>query len=321
MSLKNEHLGEEGKRGGIDKLRGLLNSRTIHYGKVVEVSNDGSKRIKVSIDGIDNKKKNSELKWCHSLLPLHLNVVPEVGNLVTVILMNSDNPENERTWLGPVVSSLQKIGGQDYLLAKSGREGGLGKLGVSIDTLPEADGVFPGLNDIALIGKVNSDVILKENEVLIRAGKHDLNNVLKLNKKNPSYLNLRVLKPSDINKPVENDKTKKSLNISEDRTDAVLMANKIFLIGRDSNSKIVKPILDKEDHIQLEEDSHPMVHGDVLAEFILRFQIWMKTHIHEGSRLKPDYANTTEQLDRWISENINKMLSKNVYLGGENREL
>ena len=49
---------------------------------------------------------------------------------------------------------------------------------------------FQHRTDVAIIGKVNTDVILRINEVHIRAGKNEDGNILKLNTTNPAEISL-----------------------------------------------------------------------------------------------------------------------------------
>jgi hypothetical protein len=250
------------------------------------------------------------------------NVVPQVGETVKIILMDTNNPFQEREWVGPIVSQPERIKKDPHLFTSlAGKVGGLLQLGRKISTIPEAKGIYPEPNDVSLLGRENSDIQLKTNEVLIRAGQHVLDNPLKLNDKNPAYINMRVLKPSDFNQVTNNDPTAKVLNLSEDRTDTVIMSNKIFLIGRDSNSKVVKPILTKKDHLTLEQSLHPVVYGDVLHEFMVILREWIKGHIHEGGGVAatpPDKSGATVKLETWFTKNLdNRLLSKNVYVGGD----
>jgi hypothetical protein len=132
---------------------------------------------------------------------------------------------------------------------------------------------------------------------------------------------MRVLKPSDLKKNTNNDPTEKELNLTEDRTDTVIVSNKIFLIGRDSNSKVIKPILSKEDHLQLEDNLHPMVYGDVLYDFMVILRQWIKGHIHAGGGVAatpPDASGATIKLEDWFIKNLDdRLLSRNVYVGGD----
>lgn len=298
-------------------------NRVIHYGRVFEVSDDNNMKLKVFIRGVDKvDAKSIDLPWAEPFLPRMFNVVPQVGETVKIILMDTNNPYSEREWIGPIISQPEKIKKDPHFFTSlAGKVGGLLKLGRSINTIPEAQGIYPEPNDVSILGRDNSDIQLKEGEVLIRAGQHIINNPLKLNDKNPAYINIRVLKPSDFNEKINNNPTENELNLAENRTDTVIVSNKIFLIGRDSNSKIIKPIITKEDHIDLEGNLHPMVYGDVLYDFMVILRQWIKSHIHSGGGVAatpPDPSGSTIKLEQWFIKNLDdRLLSRNVYVGGD----
>lgn len=327
---RNESLGD-GDRGSVSKKQLNKYSRVIHYGSVERISDDGNMKLKVLLRGIDKSTSNpfiddeddkNYMVWCEPFLPRMFNVVPQIGETVKIILMDAKNPYIEREWIGPIISQPEKIKKDPHFFTSlAGKVGGLLKLGRSIKTISESEGIYPGPNDVAILGRENSDIQLKANEVLIRAGQHVLDNPLKLNEINPAYINMRVLKPSDLKENTENDVTKKELNLTENRTDTVIMSNKIFLIGRDSNSKVIKPILTKEDHISLEDNLHPMVYGDVLYDFMVILREWIKSHKHSGGGVAytpPSKDNGTDKLEEWFTKNLNeRLLSRNVYVGGD----
>lgn len=316
---RNESLGD-GSRGSVSKKTLDKYNRVIHYGRVLKVSDDNNMKLKVFIRGVDQPNATTDsLPWSEPFLPRMFNVVPKIGETVKIVLMDTKNPFIEREWIGPIISQPEKIKEDPYFFtALAGKVGGLTKLGRSINTIPEADGIYPKEDDVALLGRDNSDILLKKEEVLIRAGKHEIDNPLKLNEKNPAYINMRVLKPSDLKKPENNNKTQQELNLTEDRTDTVIVSNKIFLIGRDSNSKVIKPILTKEDHLKLEDNLHPVVYGDVLKELLEILRSWVKSHVHPYHGLPPDPSGDTVRLEQWFIKNLDqRLLSRNVYVGGD----
>ncbi len=315
---RNEFLGD-GSRGKVSNNTLNKYNRIIHYGRVLRVSDDNNMKLKVFIRGIDKPDDNAEtLPWCEPLLPRMFNIVPKVGETVKIILMDSKNPHVEREWIGPIISQPEKIEEDPHFYTSlAGKVGGFLELGRSIKTIPESKGIYPEPNDVSILGRDNSDILLKKEEVLIRAGKHEIDNPLKLNRKNPAYISMRVLRPSDLDEK-DNSQSERNLNITKDRTDTVIMSNKVFIIGRDSNSKVVKPILTKKDHIKLEKSLHPVVYGDVLKEFLVIFRQWVKSHIHAYPGLPPDPSGDTVKLEEWFVKNLDqRLLSTNVFVGGD----
>lgn len=321
VSGRNESLGDGARGTGKSPLNSEI--KVIYYGRVMQITDDGTNRIKVRIKGLDDKKPtNDDLPWAHSFLPMMLNILPQEGETVKIILMDTKNPDIGREWVGPLISQPDRIKRDPHFYTSmSGREGSLLKLGTSITYLPDTEGVYPKPDDISIIGRNNTDIIQRKEEITLRVGKHLPDNPLKRNEKNPAYIDILMLRPSELNKPNDgNDGSKdikKSLNISDDRTDITVLSNKIFLIGRDSNSKIIKPLLSKNDHITLEDNLHPLVYGDTLLEFMLLFQNWMVSHIHEGDRLGSDLSGDTLKLMNWFKDRLPSLISKNIWAGGD----
>jgi len=102
------------------------------------------------------------------------------------------------------------------------------------------------------------------------------------------------------------------------QTDINLVANKVYLIGRDSSSSLIKPYYSEEEESSIEEKLHPVVYGDVLLEFMDLLYEWIKGHTH-------DYANKTQNskeesfknLKDWFDKEKGKLNSKNVFAGGD----
>lgn len=115
------------------------------------------------------------------LLPYFVYQVPKVGELVHVIYTNPDYKTLKGQYYiqGPF-SSPTTINSENYNSAKTFLD-----LGIRNKPYPsiknsqgeffnkKTEGVYPEPGDVALMGRNNTDVVLKDNEVLIRAGKHN----------------------------------------------------------------------------------------------------------------------------------------------------
>lgn len=115
------------------------------------------------------------------LLPYFVYQTPKVGEYVHVIYTNPDQKtlKNQYYIQGPF-SSPTTIFFEDSDSAKTFLNSGTqnkkyeplknkqGEL-----TNPKTVGIYPQPGDIALLGRNNSDIVLKEGEVLLRAGKHN----------------------------------------------------------------------------------------------------------------------------------------------------
>jgi len=169
----------------------------IRIGEVVDNTDpQETGRLLVRITGIDKLDDDNNLTPCYPLIPKFLNIYPDVGEAVFIFQYEHKTglksaTKTKRYWMGPIVSQLQNLEKEDYKDALSQEPDGYTNPGTPITTLKGANGAYPKKKDIALQGRDNTDVILKEKEIQIRAGKFDIADNLKFNKKDPSYIQLK----------------------------------------------------------------------------------------------------------------------------------
>jgi len=273
----------------------IPNSRTIHYGEVIEI-NDPTEggRIKVRIPDLDNKIANDDLSWCYPLLPKFIHLYPKIGEMVRVFIEDAKYPQRSRYWIGSIISQPQKIGFDGIYTALSTTNRGVTSPDAATSTIPDAVGVYPRLTDIAIVGRVNTDIILRDNEVHLRAGKHENGNVLKLNIKNPATISL-VFEP----KP----------NSSTYYSSGIIMGDKIALITHNGNPQFKSNQLTSEDRERIFAEGHPMARADVLVEALKVFKEAIINHIHGYSTLPPDKTSIIKSLE---SLNLEAILQKDI---------
>jgi hypothetical protein len=278
------------KKDGVFKV-----SRTIYYGQVVSIEDetDGG-RIKVKIPDLDNKAATEDVPWCYPLMPKFFHVFPQVGEMVRVFIEDIHYPQRSRFWLGSVISQPQKIGFDNIYTALSTTNMGLTIPEPAPSTYPEATGVFPLKTDVAIVGKVNTDVILRINEVHIRAGKHENDDILKLNRKNPAQISLVF------------EQENKS---GEYKSSSIIMGDKIALISHTGEPQFKAADLNLEDRERIFDEGHPIARGDVLVEALNILRKALVNHIHGYSNLPADKNSVINDL-----ENINfeAILQKNI---------
>lgn len=269
--------------------------KSVFFGEVISISDqtDGG-RIKVRISGLDNQISNDKLSWSYPLLPKFFHVYPQVGEIVRIILENTDFPQRGRLWIGSIVSQLQKVGYDSLYTALSTTEYKLIDPEPSIKTYPDADGVFPTREDIGIIGKVNTDIILRVNEVHIRAGKHENNNVFKLNIKNPAQISL-------VYEPLSDSNDFESRNI--------IMADKIALISHNGIPQFKAARLEKEDRDRIFDEAHPIARGDILVEALNIIRNALINHIHGYSNKPADKNDVINKLEKM---NLDSILQNNI---------
>lgn len=270
-------------------------SRTIYYGEVISVDDptDGG-RIKVRVELFDNEILNENLPWSYPLMPKFFHVFPKMGELVRIFIEDIKYPERGRFWFGSVISQPHKIGFDSLYTAQSTTDMALTKPDKAPSTYIDSHGVFPDLDDVALIGRKNTDIILRDNQVELRAGKHEDNDILKLNVKNPASLSLTF-------EDVDNEYLSRS----------ILISDKIALLSHNGIPKFKAAKIDKEERDRIFEEGHPMVRGDVLFEILNIFRRAIITHVHGYSGLSADKDALIKELEKINIENI---LQKNIVI-------
>jgi len=274
----------------------IVRNRTIFYGEVISIDDDtDGGRIKVRIPNIDNRTPDENLPYSYPLLPKFFHLYPQVGEMVRIFIEDTKFPERSRFWLGSVISQPQKIGFDSKFSALSTTNLAYTNPSKSPSTYPDADGVYPLKTDVAIVGKVNTDIILRLNEVHLRAGKHENGDVLKLNTTNPASIDM-VFEPVDG-------------NTNEYYSNTVVMSDKIALISHEGNPKFKSARVTAEDRARIFEEGHPIARADVLVEALNIIRTALIGHIHGYSGLEPDKNAILKKLEELQFEEI---LQKNI---------
>lgn len=263
----------------------IVRNRTIFYGEVIDISdNTEGGRIKVRVPELDNKTANSNLPWAYPLLPKFFHLYPQIGEMVRIFIEDNKFPERSRFWLGSIISQPQKIGYDSKFTALSTTNFGVINPEKAPYTFPDAEGVFPTKNDVAIVGKVNTDVILRVNEVHIRAGKHDKDDILKLNTENPASIHM-VYEPTDEN----NDKY---------YSNTVIQSDKIAIVSHSGIPNFKAAKLTPQDRKRIFENGHPIARADVLVDALEIIRLALLGHIHGYSGIVADKNDIINKLEK-----------------------
>lgn len=274
------------------------------------VDDQAGLRIKVRLNPEDNKIKTiEELPYCFPLLPKHLHINPKLGECVMVFLSTLGSSSSFRFFVGPLIS-------QDYFLnfdpyyyqARALLKGGNIATPLPNPNMnPENDGSVPERKDIAIRGRKNTDVILKDDEIRLRCGfkKEPLGapkNTLLFNREDLAYIQMRY---ANYKQNSDNDKAFNSvINIVADR---------INLLSHDSKDNFV--LNDKDDLItnseqmNIELNAHPLPYGDELIDYLRQLTEVIKTHTHPFPMDPPSFS--TPQI-KVMETPLENMLSKSI---------
>jgi hypothetical protein len=280
------------------KITGTVDvTRTIYYGEVVLIDDrtDGG-RIKVKIPDLDNQTGNAELPWCYPVVPKFFHVYPKVGEVVRIFIEDIKYPQRSRYWEGPVISQPQKINFDSSYTALSTTNMGLTNPEPAVSTYPNADGVYPLIEDIAIVGRVNTDIILRINQVSIRAGKHENGDVLTLNVKNPATIDM-------IFEPIKNS--------AEYYSNTIIQSDKIAILSHDGDPQFKAVRLTPADRQRIFSEGHPLGRADLIVEALKVIKDAIKNHMHPYSNMPSDKTSVIDTLD---SINFDAILQKNIVI-------
>lgn len=272
-------------------------TKYIYNAVVISIDDDiDGGRIKAKITGLDSKFNNNDVPWAYPLIPRMIHILPKVGEVVRVFIEDTKYPYNMRYWIGSVISQHQKIGFDSYNTALSTTPISPFSPDKSIYKIPTANGIFPEQSDISIIGRVNTDILLKDNNILIRAGKHLNDNITQLNEKNPAIIQIGY---------------NQNLKTNEFDSTTMIFSDKIALISHTGNPSFKSTNLSNGDINNILSTSHPMVRGDVLLDVLYAFRDAIIQHIHGYSNLPADKNSIITLLENLNIENI---LQKNIVI-------
>ncbi len=271
-----------------------LDGRTIFWGEVTELLDN--QNIKVRIPNIDNSVLNENLPECYTLNPKFFHIYPKIGEVVRIFIEDTNNPQRSRYWTGPIISDLRNINYCNRFDAFSTTNLKSSSPRKDLDTLPDAKGVFPDKGDIGIIGRNNTDIILRDNQIEIRTGKHELNDVTKLNKKNPAIFKQSFSNVDSNNKPI---------------SESLIISDKIAILSHSGNPKFKSHNFSNNDLNRIFNNAHPMTRGDVLVKFLEKIRESIILHIHGYNGLPADKDKIITELQ---NIDFNKILNRNLVI-------
>lgn len=271
------------------------------------IDDQGGLRIKVKIQPDDNGKSIEELPYCFPLLPKHFHLNPKVGEMVLVILSTMGNTKGHRWFIGPVISQQYALNKDPfYFSAQSLLENG--KYGEPLprpELNPDNEGTYPDREDVALQGRQNADLVLKDSEVRLRCGfKREPSglskNTLLFNREDLSYIQMKYKRMKDK----KGNSFASSVNIVADR---------INLLSHDSRTPFTlndrKDLITDKELLKILDEAHPLPYGDELMEFLKNLIDVIRTHTHPFAMDPPCF--TTPQT-KVLNTDLDEMLSQSI---------
>jgi hypothetical protein len=305
-------------------LKGINKIRTVQIGIVASTDDPLSLgRIKVRVPGQTNVGGDgdtpiNELPWSHPMVPKFFTAPPKVDEAVYVLTFSNQLAHSDRLYLGPIISQLNKLnldplnitGLNGFTFATTNPD-------IAFDRIPAINGVFPKKDDIAIQGRYNTDIILRKNEILIRAGKFveskaDLNNPFTFQFNNTTQGFIQI---------------KNNINLTRQQGQDIgsvtnIVGSKINLITHKDGAPRFNVMnqdtqISDEEILNILENAHPLPFGDLLVQYLILLKNAFLNHVHNYNGKPPtdltvgnalpvkDFNTKAEDLE-------NRMLSKNI---------
>lgn len=279
----------------------MLNNTVLRIAKVINtLDKDDGKRIQALVLPEDAHTPISNIPYAFPLLPKMVHVTPKEGEAVLILTAKLDDANSQRFYLGPIIHQPQFMENDNYELgATTLLDGGVGEISVAPSYQPETFGALPKDEDVAIMGRKNSDIILGEDELRMQCGVRLLDKQhLEFNKKDPAYIKLKR------HETKLNDGTKSSATIVGENINLISTIGSPVFETTDNNDLISDEALNK-----VLEEAHVLPYGDILVNFLKIFVEAFKNHTHTYSGLKPNQDLTYKSLDEF---DLNDILSKHI---------
>ena len=293
----------------------MAEGAVIRFGRVVNISDPhGGGRIQVRTPYDDPKGSNEELPWYIPLLPKMFFVIPKVGECVLVFSMSPGEHEKFNYYIGPLISQEDNLFFERYNSAMKITDQSQNAWGKNPRIKKGAKPtLYPAFDDIAIEGRKDTGIQLKDEEVRIKAGVKVVdNNTVKCNTTTPSFISLKYYPKNDY----ERDGFKST---------ATIVADRINLIGThtmDPDTKEIPvteskdPAADEKDNLisdsamrELLNKAHQLPYGDKLIEFLDIFREAFAKHVHPFPTMAPC---NDENVKSVVSYDLEGILSDNV---------
>lgn len=321
MSAENKYITNK------ESILGSVNDiKTVQIGIVVSIEDTQSMgRIKVKIPGPasrggDDGSSIDDLPWSYPMIPKFFISTPKVGEGVFVMVFTDQKSHSDRLYFGPIISTLNNLNVDPVATtALNPFTFGIANPNTDFTRIPALNGIFPKIDDIAIQGRYNTDLLLRKNEILLRAGKFV---EVPVNDNNPYPFQFNITTPAFIHiknnvalEPPKDNQTQATGSVVN------IVGNKINLLTHKDGSPRFN-LADQDDQITDDEllnilaNSHQLPFGDVLLQYLRLMKDAILGHYHNSSVATDIVTEGNKQpvaAFKKAAENLEaKMLSKNI---------
>ena len=283
----------------------------IRFGRVTNVEDPhGGGRIQARTVYDNVVGENEELNYYIPLLPRMLHVVPKVGELVLLISMAPGKFDYFGYYIGPIISQEDKFEFEDSDEAIKSTETGY----IDWASNPRTrKGVLPTLypehEDIAIEGRKDTGIQLKNEEVRVKAGVKVVDVTgPRNNTTNPAFISLKYYPDNEY----DYDGFKSTATIIADKinlfgnvSDELSVQKEISDVGMDGKDELIPDNALKI----LMNKARRVPYGETLIEFLDLFRAAFAKHVHPFPTMAPC---NDENVKAVATYDLGKTLSDNV---------
>ena len=290
-----------------------INIKLAEVVSIDDIHNSG--RIKAKIYPEDNRKSHEEIPFSYPILPKMFNVLPKVGEAVIIFLTASGDGFSNRYYIGPIIAQLPDLEYAGHSIAAlTNYPDSLISPHVDHSLPNDAIGAYGNKEDVCIYGRKGTDIILKEDDIRIRAGARiDGDNKIGkvLNTVNPAYLKLKYYETPQVIEELNDEN--ELIPVKTYNSTATLVADEINLISNQSTRKFTttenQDLITDSEMDKIIQQAHVLPYGDILVQFLKQFLWEFQNHSHKWpgklTILYPGHESI-------YNYDFDKMLSKNV---------
>lgn len=255
------------------------------------------------LGGRDRDTPDDKLPFCVPMLPEYFHVRPLVGEMVYIFLENPSDNSAPRYWIGPIINSKLKLKFQDYKESIKIFDYTVFNVNDNTKNKPKVVTAFPEQADVAVQGRGDADLMLRQREVYLVAGKFKPNS-FDINTDTPSYLQL---------KQFDNVTTGPLKAYSQTNLQSTNI-NLFSPIGKFRDKNLAK--FEKNDELlsfgDFASSLHPMVFGDELIKLLDLIIRVLLNHIHTPQNPLLSIPESKTLQEYTIDGSLQNILSKYI---------
>ena len=251
--------------------------------------------------GRDRDTTDDKLPFCVPMIPEHFHVRPLVGEMIFIFLENPSDNSAPRYYIGPIISSKFKLKYQDYKESIKIFDYTIFNTNNSVKNKPKVATAFPDQADVAMQGRGDADLILRQREAYLVAGKFKQSS-FDINTDAPSYLQLKQFNNVTVG-PLT---TYSQANLQSTNINIFSPIGKF----RDTNLAKFETNEELKSFGDFSNTLHPVVFGDELVKLLDLIIKVLLTHIHTSQNPLLPISESDQLKEYTVNGNLQNILSK-----------